>query len=82
MMMMSIALVTTSHLIKLFQNDMKIIRNNCESEFELIENDATELVQKCDITFDYKQLRVRKIKRFHEKIAEDDGICCPKEIHG
>ena len=74
MMMMSIALVITSHLIKLFQNDMKIIRIDCKSEFELIENDATELIQKCGIKLDYNQQRVRKRKRFHEKIAEDDEI--------
>ena len=53
---------------------MKIIRNDCGSEFNLIENDATELARKCELTLDYKQHRVRKRKRFHEKIAEDDGI--------
>ena len=53
---------------------MKSMRNDSESEFERIEKEATALAQKCDITTDYQQPRVRKRKRFHEEIAVDDGI--------
>uniref|UniRef100_A0A452HN90 HAT C-terminal dimerisation domain-containing protein n=1 Tax=Gopherus agassizii TaxID=38772 RepID=A0A452HN90_9SAUR len=56
----------------IFENDMKNIRSEFESEFKQIENEATELARKCDITTDYKQHRIRKRKRFHEEIAEDE----------
>ncbi|XP_050777078.1 zinc finger MYM-type protein 1-like isoform X3 [Gopherus flavomarginatus] len=73
-------LVTASHLIQIFENDMKNIRSEFESEFKQIENEATELARKCDITTDYKQHRIHKRKRFHEEIAEDEeGIFDARE---
>uniref|UniRef100_A0A452GX58 DUF4371 domain-containing protein n=1 Tax=Gopherus agassizii TaxID=38772 RepID=A0A452GX58_9SAUR len=68
----SLDLVTASHLIQIFENDMKNIRSEFESEFKQIENEATKLARKCDITTDYKQHRIRKRKRFHEEIAEGE----------
>ena len=70
----SLDLVTASRLIQIFENDMKNMRYEFESEFVQIENEATELAQKCDITAEYKQHRKRKKQRFHEEIAEDEGI--------
>jgi len=67
-------LVTASHLIQLFEKDMKNMRNQYESQFKQIENETTELARKCDINMEYKQHRERKRKRFHEEIAEDEGI--------
>ena len=67
-------MVTASHLIRLFENDMKNMRDEFKSEFERLENEAAELAEKCDITTEYKQQRIRKRKRFHKEISEDDVI--------
>ncbi|XP_065420419.1 zinc finger MYM-type protein 1-like isoform X3 [Chrysemys picta bellii] len=76
----SLDLVTASHLIQIFENDMKNIRSEFESEFKQIEKEATELARKCDITTEYKQHRIRKRKRFHEEIAKDEeGIFDARE---
>ncbi|KAM9119888.1 zinc finger MYM-type protein 1-like isoform 2-T2 [Pangshura tecta] len=76
----SLDLVTASHFIQIFENDMKNIQSEFESEFKQIENEATELARKCDITTDYKQHRIRKRKRFHEEIAErEEGIFDARE---
>ena len=42
----SIDLITASHLITIFENDMKSMRTEYESEFNQIEIEATELAQK------------------------------------
>ena len=39
---------------------MKNMRDEFESEFERLENEAAELAEKCDITTEYKQQRIRK----------------------
>ena len=70
----SLDLITASHLITIFENDMKSMRTEYESEFKQIEIEATELAQKCDILVEYKQHRHRKRKRFHEEIAEDEAV--------
>ncbi|XP_059148433.1 uncharacterized protein LOC131935795 [Physella acuta] len=49
-------------------------RNEFESEFEQIENEATELAEKCDIRTEYKQHRLYKRKIFHDERAEDTQI--------
>ena len=70
----SIDMLTASHLIKVFENDMGKMRTEYESEFVKFENEATKLAQKCDINTDYKQQRGRKTTiRFGEN-AEDDVI--------
>ena len=70
----SLDLITASHLITIFENDMKSMRTEYESEFKQIEIEATELARKCDILVEYKQHRHRKRKRFHEEIAEDEAV--------
>ena len=45
----SLDLITASHLITIFENVMKSLRTEYESEFKQIEIEATELAQKCDI---------------------------------
>ena len=70
----SLDLITASHLITIFENDMKIMRTEYESEFKQIEIEATVLAQKCDILVEYKQHRHHKRKRFHEEIAEDEAV--------
>ena len=70
----SIDMLTASHLIKVFENDLGKMRTEYESEFVKFENEATKLAQKCDINTDYKQQRGRKTTiRFGEN-AEDDVI--------
>ena len=69
----SLDLITASHLITIFENDMKSMRAEYESEFKQIEIEATELAQKCDILVEYKHHRHRKRKGFHEEIAEDEA---------
>ena len=61
-------------MITIFENDMKSMRTEYESEFKQIEIEATELAKKCDILVEYKQHRQRKRKRFHEEIAEDEAV--------
>ena len=51
----SLDLITASHLITIFENDMKSMRTEYESELKQIEIEATELAQKCDILVEYKQ---------------------------
>ena len=70
----TVDLVTACRLIRLFENDMKHIRSEFESEFQLIEREATVLAQTCGITTEFKQHRVQKRKRFHEELAVDDAI--------
>ena len=70
----SLDFITASHLITIFENDMKSMRTEYESEFKQIEIEATELAQKCDILVEYKQHRHRKRRRFHEEIAEDEAV--------
>ena len=41
------------------------MRNEHESYFKLIEKEATELTQECDISTEYRQNRQRKRTRFH-----------------
>ena len=70
----SLDLITASHLITIFENDINSMRTEYESEFKQIEIEATELAQKCDTLVEYKQHRQRKRKRFHEDIAEDEAV--------
>ena len=53
----SLDLITASHLIAIFENDVKSMRTEYESEFKQIEIEATELAPKCDILVEYKQHR-------------------------
>ncbi|XP_059140975.1 uncharacterized protein LOC131928846 [Physella acuta] len=70
----SIDMLTAFRLIQIFENEMSSWRNEFESEFEQIENEATELAEKCDIRTEYKQHRLYKRKIFHDKGAEDTQI--------
>ena len=53
---------------------MEKMRTQYESEFKMIENEATQLAEKCDISVEYKQHRQRKRKRFYEETTEDDAV--------
>jgi hypothetical protein len=75
----SIDLVTASHLIQLFENDMKNMRDEFESEFERLENEATHLAEKCDITTEYKQQKVRKRTRFQRKLQRMKQYLMPEK---
>jgi hypothetical protein len=48
-----------------------LVAGEYESQFKQIENEATDLARKCDVNTDYRQ---QKRKRFHDEIAEDEGI--------
>ena len=58
----------TSHLITIFENDMKSMRTEYESEFKQIEIEATELAQKCYILVEYKRHRHVKEKDSMRKL--------------
>ena len=59
----SLDLITASHLITIFENVMKSMPTEYESEFKQIEIEAAELAKKkCDILVEYKQHRQRKRK--------------------
>ena len=70
----SLDLITASHLITIFENDMNSMRTKYESEFKQIGIEATELDKKFDIIVEYKQHRQRKRKRFHDEIAGDKAV--------
>ena len=69
-------LITASHLIAIFVNDMKSMRTEYGSEQISIE--ATELAKKCDILVEYKQHRQRKRKIFLEEMQSMKQYLMPE----
>ena len=70
----SLDLITASRLIQSFENHMEKMQTQYESQFKMIENEATQLAEKCDISVEYKQHRQRERKRFYEETTEDDAV--------
>ncbi|XP_059148436.1 zinc finger MYM-type protein 1-like [Physella acuta] len=72
----SIDMLTAFRLIQIFENEMSSWRNEFESEFEQIENEATELAEKCDIRTEYKKHRcVFQVLLLRPKnLALDDSL--------